>query len=159
MAKCGIIWAPKRIRTVIDNYWIIKERIYGSKMILKRKQSSFLQNVSEHAEGMTEFEKHNFTTTSEIIDMIKNYSQMLKLLLVGSLLWNGIFKQFQCTTSGITNYKKKVPSVQKSGGQNLNQVIKLNVSNNGTAWHYVQWKCHDTWSLMQYSCKKMFNLN
>lgn len=55
-------------------------------MILKRKQSSFLQNVSEHAEGMTEFEKHNFTTTSEIIDMIKNYSQMLKLLLVGSLL-------------------------------------------------------------------------
>lgn len=102
-------------------------------MILKRKQSSFLQNVSEHAEGMTEFEKHNFTTTSEIIDMIKNYSQMLKLLLVGSLLWNGIFKQFQCTTSGITNYKKKVPSVQKSSGQNLNQVIKLNVSNNGTA--------------------------
>lgn len=75
-------------------------------MILKRKQSSSLQNASEHAEGMTEFEKRNFTTIIEIIDMIKNYPQMLKLLLVGSLLWNGIFKQFQCTTSWITNYKK-----------------------------------------------------
>lgn len=37
-------------------------------MILKRKQSSSLQNASEHAEGMTEFEKHNFTAIIEIID-------------------------------------------------------------------------------------------
>lgn len=125
------------------------KRIHGSKVILKKKRTELLFTECQWTRRRNDriwkkqLYNHHQIIWAKIIQKFVGEQDIQTVSMYHPINYLLITKRRRCL------------SVEKSGSQNLNLVIKLSTTSNRTNWHYVQWECYNIWSPSNILAKKV----